>query len=363
MKCKCGCGEVTPIAIKTDARRGYKKGEHTRYLPGHVQRTQGKTSAILHQPLPVVDDHEITESRMDNIRAMRDEDAARVLDCRVKAIERSTKRSFIEMGVICSEMKKRELWAVLSDDTGVPFHSWEHWATSVMNVSRRSAFAAVKVIERTQGIAISDLQEMGRNNVTHLARLSTAVQRKLVSKAKTMSEKDFVALVQTDHPDQHLSKAPALILNLSDENRALFDEVIETALWAFEVEGRERCHYGCPDLFSSWKLRARRVSPHHEPLGVCAIENREGAMKHAGGRPPVDERRKAYRKRFSLTEKQSWTLSRFELDRLDRCADDMARRILLKVTSETDERGLAKRTYWGGTRRLGVTRQEYNSGD
>lgn len=235
-KCLCGCNKTTPIATKTDARRGYKKGEHTKYLPGHVQRTQGKTSAILHVE---TDDHEITEARMDNIRAMRDEDAARVLDYRVKAIERATKRSFIEMGVICSEMKKRELWAVLSDDTGVPFHSWEHWATSVMNVSRRSAFAAVKVIEATQGTPISVLQEMPRVNATHFAKLSTKVQQKLAHKAQTMSEKDFVALVQADFPEQHLSKAPALILNLEAPDRELFDEAIETAEWAHEVKGRE----------------------------------------------------------------------------------------------------------------------------
>lgn len=241
MKCLCGCNGITPIATKTDARRGYKKGEHTKYLPGHVARTQGRglavgffspvgSGAILHQ-----DDREIDEKRLDNIKAMRDEDAARVLDYRVKAIERSTRRSFIEMGVICHEMKRRELWATLSDDTGVPFHSWEHWATSAMNVSRRSAFAAVRVIEATQGTSIADLQAMPRVNATHFARLSTQVQAKMVDKAKTLPEKEFIAEVQAKHPDQHISKAPALILNLEDNTRATFDEVIETAKWVYEV--------------------------------------------------------------------------------------------------------------------------------
>lgn len=242
--CGCGCKSITPIATKSDARRGYKKGEHTKYLPGHVARTQGK-SAILQQ----VDDAEITESRMDNIRQMRDEDAARVLDYRVKAIERSTRRSFIEMGVICHEMKRRELWATLSDDTGVPFHSWEHWATSAMNVSRRSAFMAVKVIEATQGTSIADLQAMPRVNATHFARLSTQVQAKMVDKAKTLPEKEFIAEVQAKHPDQHISKAPALILNLSDGTRSFFDEVIETAMWVYEVQDRENAILGVLTFF------------------------------------------------------------------------------------------------------------------
>jgi hypothetical protein len=233
--CACGCGETTPVANKTDARRGYKKGEHTKYMPGHVQRTMGKTAIVQYR---TEDQSEITEKRMDTIRAMRDEDAARVLDYRVKAIESATKRSFIEMGLICHEMKRRELWATLTDSTGVPFHSWEHWATSAMNVSRRSAFAAVKVIEATQGTAISDLQAMPRVNATHFARLSTKVQARMVEKAKTMPEKEFIAEVQAKHPDQHISKAPALILNLGDE-REMFDEAIEAAMWSYEVETRE----------------------------------------------------------------------------------------------------------------------------
>ena len=235
MKCLCGCNQTTPIAIKSDARRGYKKGEHTKYLPGHVQRTQGKSSAILH-----VDDHEITEQRMEVIREMRDEDAARVLDYRTVAIEGITKRSFIEMGLICHEMDRRELWATLCDENGVPFHSFEHWAVSKMNVSRRSAFAAKRVIEATKGTSIAELQQMSRVNVTHFARLSTSVQRKMVEKAKTLPEKEFIAEVQAKHPDQHISKAPALILNMTDDERSLFDEVIETAEWAYEIKGREQ---------------------------------------------------------------------------------------------------------------------------
>jgi hypothetical protein len=33
--CECGCGGVTPIASQTDARRGYQKGQHQRYLRYH----------------------------------------------------------------------------------------------------------------------------------------------------------------------------------------------------------------------------------------------------------------------------------------------------------------------------------------
>lgn len=37
--CHCGCGETTPRALGTDSRKGWMKGEHVRYVAGHVART------------------------------------------------------------------------------------------------------------------------------------------------------------------------------------------------------------------------------------------------------------------------------------------------------------------------------------
>lgn len=34
--CECGCGRLVPIAIKTRASRGYRKGEPQRFIHGHV---------------------------------------------------------------------------------------------------------------------------------------------------------------------------------------------------------------------------------------------------------------------------------------------------------------------------------------
>lgn len=48
--CQCGCGEIVPIATKTDRRAGWVKGEPLRYIRGHATRgkklpdTSGKRS-------------------------------------------------------------------------------------------------------------------------------------------------------------------------------------------------------------------------------------------------------------------------------------------------------------------------------
>ena len=36
--CECGCGQPTKIALQTEARRGWVKGQPRRFLPGHHAR-------------------------------------------------------------------------------------------------------------------------------------------------------------------------------------------------------------------------------------------------------------------------------------------------------------------------------------
>lgn len=238
--CECGCGNMTPLATKSDKRRGYKKGEPTKYLPGHVARTQGagaKTSNVALRS----EEFEVTETRLEQLRQMDDDRAAQILDARTRRIESATRRSFIELGMICREMQQRGLWAKLSDPaTGVVFHSWEAWAMSSLNVSRASAFQAKAVLENTTGIDPEELKEMTRRNAVHFARLSSKAQPKLLEKAKTMSEKEFIAEVQEKHAEQIVGKAPALVVNFADENnRKHFDYAVEVAMWSYEVESRE----------------------------------------------------------------------------------------------------------------------------
>lgn len=42
-RCWCGCGVATSLERQSSSRRGWLKGEPTRYLPGHEQRLRAKT--------------------------------------------------------------------------------------------------------------------------------------------------------------------------------------------------------------------------------------------------------------------------------------------------------------------------------
>lgn len=41
--CECGCGEYTKMAIKTNAKRGWIKGQPLRFINGHNQRLKNHT--------------------------------------------------------------------------------------------------------------------------------------------------------------------------------------------------------------------------------------------------------------------------------------------------------------------------------
>jgi hypothetical protein len=56
---------------------------------------------------------EITEQAVADIRKLDDWDAAAILDRRLIELEKAAKRSFIEMGITCLEVKKRELWKLI----------------------------------------------------------------------------------------------------------------------------------------------------------------------------------------------------------------------------------------------------------
>lgn len=56
---------------------------------------------------------EITEQAVADIRKLDDWDAAALFDARLIELEKAARHSFIEMGIVCLEVRKRELWKLI----------------------------------------------------------------------------------------------------------------------------------------------------------------------------------------------------------------------------------------------------------
>lgn len=191
---------------------------------------------------------EITEQVVTDIRKLDDWDAAAIYDSRLVELERTAKRGFIEMGIICLEVKRRELWKKLIaptwiDEQGIehadePFHSIDAWIMERLGVSRRSAYNAMKVLEANT--PIDDLREMPRVNAVRLSKLSSTVQADpTIIEAAKGSEKSFVAKVQRDYPDQHIEATRAIIAKPELSAAELIDQCFAVVCWAYDVSSRE----------------------------------------------------------------------------------------------------------------------------
>lgn len=235
--CECGCNEVVPLAKKTDARRGWIKGQPVRFIAGHHARmmmTGGKASS----PVP---HGTLTPNDIENLRGIDDVDAAEVYDQRMRSLGALARRSFAEMGLICVEVMKRSLWARLSDpQTGVTYHSIESWLMACTGVSRTTAYAAWKAIRELTDVRPADLLEMPRCNIVLLVGLSTAVRRDqhLIEAAKNYSEEDFAALLAERFPDQHVEPRQKTIARQTRTESDAMEACFEVVRWAYDVAAR-----------------------------------------------------------------------------------------------------------------------------
>lgn len=226
---------------------------------------------------------EITDEVSDEIREMEDSVAASIYDARLVELEKTAKRSFIEMGIICLEVKRRNLYRQLIapdwiDEQGVehsnePFHSLDAWIMDRLGVSRRSAYHAMKVLEANT--PLDDLREMPRVNAVRLAGLSTSVQADpdIIEAAKG-SERAFVEAIQEKYPDQHAEKTRTIIAQPTATAREAMDLCFEVVCWAYDLTSRE-------DVLEN--LCAYFMDGNCEREGYSQYSNRNAYM-HATGR-------------------------------------------------------------------------------
>jgi hypothetical protein len=209
-------------------------GQETSQVVQHVGQLAGLT--------------EITEANLSATRKLDDWDAAELFDTRLIELEKMARHSFVEMGLVCLEVQKRELWKLIVapdwidsqgvEHSGETFHSIDAWIMDRLGVSRASAYSAMKVLEANA--PIDDLREMPRRNAVRFAKLSSAVQADpdIIEAAKG-SEKSFLAKIQRDYPDQHIEKTRAIVAAPAITAREAMDLCFDVVCWAYDLSSRE----------------------------------------------------------------------------------------------------------------------------
>jgi len=187
-------------------------------------------------------DHEVDWAE---IASMGDEQAAKTLDGRMVALERLSKRLFIERGMILLAFDERQLWRHLFNELyGAPFQSWGEWvAARVSDYSRRDCnYAKAVAKELRDDVPVADMLEIPRCNLTLMqSQLSSGVrrQREVIEAAKTLSEADFAEKVTKEHPECHVEAKKQRVFRMCDGDWAQVTAALDKVGELMEIEGRE----------------------------------------------------------------------------------------------------------------------------
>lgn len=236
-KCECrqNCGRFTPYAVKTDKRRGHVKGEPMALIPGH-NRAAGGGLVIDATPL------ELDELKIRELRSITDEDAAKTLTDRLRFLETQYKRNFVERGFILYEVEERGLWKYIIDgDTCVPYTSFDRWVCGEASHSRADCFESLRAVKELRDVPREQLMNVPRKNIGILSQLSTKLRKnpEVIKAAQTGSRKEFIALIQAKHPDQHVEHETKITAHPTKSQAAMIGEAEQVIAWAYGAEGRE----------------------------------------------------------------------------------------------------------------------------
>lgn len=166
------------------------------------------------------------------VRAMVPQDAAVTLDGALRALDGLSKRIFIERGLILLEVESRRLWGHLDDpSTGAPYRSFERWVVTAADYSRRDCFYALAAAKELRDIPIRELSQMTRSNIEVMKTLSSGVRQRpeVIEAAKTLPEREFVAKIQADWPEQHVEQRQPVVM-APTEDCAEFEAAIQRAM-------------------------------------------------------------------------------------------------------------------------------------
>lgn len=182
---------------------------------------------------------QLASTSLDVLIALPDEEAAASLEQRMlllDQVDQIHERSYFERGEIAVQFEKRELWRhLLNPNSHEPFISFSAWMACSHLGGRRVNFESKKDVEALKDIPADKLRGVTKGNIKVLKQLSTAVRNDeaILVAAKTLPEKDFLAKLQAEHPNQHVEIRKALRF-FPVASEAV--KVEEAVAWAIERE-------------------------------------------------------------------------------------------------------------------------------
>lgn len=142
----------------------------------------------------------------------------------IRAIE---ERGFTWRALIFQQVEKRELWRDDCDEHGEVYSSMHDWITKKSGYSVRDFYAGKAMLKDLSDVPVEDLTQISGVNLNQMRKLSGNVRIQSVEAAKLLSEDEFVAHIQENHPNQHIEKPVKPTLRLTGSVQDALDKYAE----------------------------------------------------------------------------------------------------------------------------------------
>lgn len=157
-------------------------------------------------------------------------------------------QNFYDIGEHAEMVYRKELFKFLKDADGIPFETGDDWLVArIPEKGRSTVYRARKYFRELADIPREERRKIKQCNAPILGQLSDEHKRdpKWVERAQTMPEKEFVAKVKEELPEQHIETKAPMKLSPSESQRSVLDKGIDVAQWIQKaLEGpvdREHC--------------------------------------------------------------------------------------------------------------------------
>lgn len=169
----------------------------------------------------------VTPSRLAELRSLDVVEMASTLHRRVQYLDVLSKTTFVELGIICSEMQDNGLWAYIEGCSG-----FDAWVALAAPYSRSHCYDAMSAVRELQDVPAEALAAVPRCNVKTLQRLSTAVRREpgVLQAAADMTENEFLQKIESEYPQQHMQPKKILRFKLDRDDANRVNEIIQWAI-------------------------------------------------------------------------------------------------------------------------------------
>jgi hypothetical protein len=165
---------------------------------------------------------------------------AEKLESRVMAIERSHRRTFLEIGLIYLYFDEKALYRLRFDSQGNAYESFNKWASTCSELVSRSygyeAKEKVKIL-RDSGTNLDELRDVPRCNIEVMAMLPPHIlrnEKSVIQDAQQLSEDAFRQKMAREFPEAHLEDRRKMSFKFDASVRQIVEEAIAIAMKKFD---------------------------------------------------------------------------------------------------------------------------------